>query len=100
MSNAAPIAPEMHRAFVASLNAYKPWHTPKWHSTGNDAFPHIISGALKTGFLTATKAENDLGVSSANLSNWEQGKDIPERKMRINVWKYLRKQAGMSAQQP
>lgn len=94
------LTPEMRKAFVASLNAYKPWHTPKWHSTGNDAFPHIISGALKMGFLDATRAQNDLGIPERQLNGWEEGQDIPERKTRITVWKYLRRQAGIAADQP
>ena len=89
--------PDMHKALVASLMDYKPWHTPKWHSTGNDAFPHIISGALKAGFLTAAKAESDLGISESRLKSWESGQDIPERKVRKAVWTYLKRETGISA---
>lgn len=88
--------PEQHAAFISSLKNYKPWHTPKWNSTGNDAFPHIISGALKMGFLTAAAAQNQFDVSPERLAMWERGEYVPERKIRKKVWSYLRKEAGMA----
>lgn len=83
--------PALMGAFIAAVQHYKPWHNhTRWHSTGNDAFAHIITGAFDTGVISREYLVDRFGVTDDCVDKWAAGQDYPGRKTRIAVWKTIK----------